>query len=397
MPEFAQETAESSDQTELLTLLSRQHDGDLNAAELQRLLVLESAHWDVAERFRRQAGKLSHLLQSIPVRAPERLIYESPAELVSLAAIVADREGFPRRSFSQRVVVSLVTSLLCAGLLFALIQRPDTSGLPILARSDVLQGPLEGRAGQALGGLGGAMQENGNTMAAPAPMAVAEDVPPHVSMGAAMANAKVAGGASVEDAPDSEMQPLIQSDDWNVVVVKVDGKDRDQAEDQIQSIVQKAGLRLKGTAGPDESRWFGVVLTSDVAGREDVVTAMEEVGESSGYVTETPPADSQEALFVAAARESLKHPTRSELHHGKVFVVLPSVSPVKAEKQMASRNELASGGANDDSLSPDLPEVLASPKASSAKSAKVVPAVTLVVFEFSEDEKSGPNNSGQQI
>jgi hypothetical protein len=199
-----------------------------------------------------------------------------------------------------------------------------------------------------------------------------------------------------------DVQPLIQSDDWNVVVVKIDSKDRDQAMDQIQSIVQKAGLQMKGSTGPDESRWLGVVLTSNVAGREDVVNAMESVGASNGYVTQTPPADSQEAMFIAAARESLKHPTRSELHHGKVFVVLPSSPSVKGDDPTVASSQQVAAAGNASATSPGPVEnsaVVA--KGSAAKSARIsakaLPAVTLVVFEFSDAEKSGPNNSRQQI
>ena len=129
---------------------------------------------------------------------------------------------------------------------------------------------------------------------------------------------------------------------------------------------------------------------------------MESVGASNGYVTETPPADSQEAMFIAAARESLKHPTRSELHHGKVFVVLPSSPSVKGNGPIVASNPQVAAAGNASATSPGPAEnsaVVAKGSAvkSARISAKAVPAVTLVVFEFSDAEKSGPNNSRQQI
>ena len=279
----------------------------------------------------------------------------------------------------------------------------------MLAKAERLHGTMEARAGSASSMDSAAMMEHGRMlehgrmMSDAMPMPMVADVPPNALLGAAaIANTDAAGGTNPEASSALDVQPLIQSDDWNVVVVKIDSKDRDQAMDQIQSIVQKAGLQMKGSTGPDESRWLGVVLTSNVAGREDVVNAMESVGASNGYVTQTPPADSQEAMFIAAARESLKHPTRSELHHGKVFVLLPSSPSVKGDDQTVASSQQVAAAGNASATSPGPVEnsaVVA--KGSAAKSARIsakaLPAVTLVVFEFSDAEKSGPNNSRQQI
>jgi hypothetical protein len=407
MPEFTPQTPESPDQQALFELLSRHFDGDLGAAETERLATLESAHREASENFRRQAGVVSCLLKRIPVCSVQTLLFETPVITTPRATPVPDPAILPRRSGAQRVVVGAVTSLLCAGLLLALNQRPDNAGAPMLAKAERLHGTMEARAGSASSMDSAAVMEHGRTlehgrmMSDAVPMAA--DVPPNALLGAAaIANTDAAGGTNPEASSALDVQPLIQSDDWNVVVVKIDSKDRDQAMDQIQSIVQKAGLQMKGSTGPDESRWLGVVLTSNVAGREDVVNAMESVGASNGYVTQTPPADSQEAMFIAAARESLKHPTRSELHHGKVFVVLPSSPSVKGDDPTVASSQQVAAAGNASATSPGPVEnsaVVA--KGSAAKSARIsakaLPAVTLVVFEFSDAEKSGPNNSRQQI
>jgi hypothetical protein len=403
MPEFTPQTPESPDQQALFELLSRHLDGDLGAAESERFTTLESAHREASENFRRQAGVVSCLLKGIPVCSVQTLLFETPVITTPRATPVPDPAILPRRSGAQRVVVGAVTSLLCAGLLLALNQRPDDAGAPMLAKADRMHGTMEARGGSGFPMDSAVMMEQGRIMSDAMSMPMAADVPPNALLGAAaIANTEAAGETNNEAASALDVQPLIQSDDWNVVVVKIDGKDRDQAMDQIQSIVQKAGLQLKGSAGPGESRWLGVVLTSNVVGREDVVNAMESVGASNGYVTETPPADSQEAMFIAAARESLKHPTRSELHHGKVFVVLPSSPSMKVNEQTVAANQqvAAAGSANATSPGPVESSAVDS-EGSAAKSArisaKVVPAVTLVVFEFSDAEKSGPNNSRQQI
>ena len=403
MPEFTPQTPESPDQQALFELLSRHYDGDLGAAESERLATLESAHREASENFRRQAGMVSCLLKGIPVCSVQALLFETPVTTTPRVTSGPDPAILPRRSGARRVVVGAVTSLLCAGLLLALNQTPDDAGAPMLAKADRLHGTMEARGGSGSPMDSGSMMEQGRIMSDAMSMPMAADVPPNALLGAAaIANTEAAGDTNTEASSALDVQPLIQSDDWNVVVVRIDGKDRDQAMDQIQSIVQKAGLQLKGSAGPDESRWLGVVLTSNVVGREDVVNAMESVGASNGYVTETPPADSQEAMFIAAARESLKHPTRSELHHGKVFVVLSSSPSVKGDKQTVAANPqvAATGRANATSPGPVESSAVDS-EGSAAKSARIsakaVPAVTLVVFEFSDVEKSGPNNSRQQI
>jgi hypothetical protein len=405
MSEIPHQTPQSSDRQELFELLSRQFDGDFAAVESQRLAILESSDREAAERFRQQAGLVSSLLKGIPVRSSERLLFEAPGNTNPRATRVPDSAARPGRSGAQRIVVGAVTSLLCAGLLLALNRRPDTADSPMLAKVEILHGTMEARGGSPSSFDNAAMMSDGRMLPDAMPMPMAADISPSVVPDvAAVANANVeaAGGTDSENSVAADVQPLIQSADWNVVVVKIDGKDRDQAMDQIQSIVQKAGLQLKGSAESDELRWLGVVLTSNVVGREDVVNAMESVGASNGSVTETPSADSQEAMFIAAARESLKHPTGSELHHGKVFVVLPSAPSAKGEANSIASNEKASAAETSGAASSELVDnSISSAKGPVAKSARItakaVPAVTLVVFEFSDAEKSGPNNSRQQI
>ena len=403
MSESASESPKSSDLQELFELLSRQLDEDLSGKDAQRLAILQAVHANAATEFRRQIGELSGRLKQVPVCSVGRLLFETPPLTRPQAIVVPEASDGPRRSGSQRLVVGAVTSLLCAGLLFALIRRVEKTDTALLAQSEVLHGTIAARGG--IGGAGGV-----SPMAADFPpvseaiqMKTATDLSPNILMGAAApADSKVSVEAIPESGSEPDVQPLIQSDDWNVVVVRIDAKDRDHAMDQIQSIAKKAGLQLKGAAGPDESRWMGVVLSSNVAGREEVVNAMEGVGASNGYATETPPVDSEGAMFIAAARESLKHPTRSELHHGKVFVALPSPSAVDNEKRVVvAASEKPDSGSSETTTTEQstLPSVATEDPASrSAKvSAKAVPDVTLVVFEFSDGEKSGPNSSGQQI
>ena len=404
MSESTPESSESPDLQELFELLSRQQDGDLSVEETRRLAILESAHPNASGDFRHQSGVLSCLLKQIPVRSVERLLFEIPPLTPPQAVIVPDDPRIPRRSGSQRVVVGAVTSLLCAGLLFALIRKTETTDSALMVQAEVLHRTMDARGGTGEAMVGAPMAADVPLLADSVQMKIAGDVPPAVVMGAAApANSESSAEDARENSAEADVQPLIQSDDWNVVVVRIDAENRDHAMDQIQSIVKKAGLQLKGSAGHEESRWLGVVLASNVVGREQVVNAMEEVGASKSYATETLPVDSQEAMFIEAARESLKHPTRSELHHGKVFVALPSESSAskKPEAVVVAATEQPNVGTSDavSSEPSSLPPAVVDHSATrSAKlSAKAVPDVTLVVFEFSDGEKSGPNSSGQQI
>jgi hypothetical protein len=205
---------------------------------------------------------------------------------------------------------------------------------------------------------------------------------------------------------DVSIAPLIQSDNWNVVVVKVDGHDRDMAMDRIQAIVKEHGLRLQKSAGQDQSEWLGVVLTSAVDQNSEVLTAMErDLGEQSPAkgAADSKVAESTSLEIIAAVRESLRYPTRSELHHGRIFVALPTQQVAKLaigdrfEESKTQNADVAASAARskeDHSLQKRTakaselglvePEVARQDdKTAAAVNAQQVPAVvTLVVFEF---------------
>jgi hypothetical protein len=116
-----------------------------------------------------------------------------------------------------------VTSLLCAGLLLALNQRPDDAGAPMLAKADRMHGTMEARGGSGFPMDSAVMMEQGRIMSDAMSMPMAADVPPNALLGAAaIANTEAAGETNNEAASALDVQPLIQSDDWNVVVVRIE-------------------------------------------------------------------------------------------------------------------------------------------------------------------------------
>ncbi len=208
-----------------------------------------------------------------------------------------------------------------------------------------------------------------------------------------------ADDAAANTSTDDVITPLVQSDNWNVVVVKVDGQDRDQAMDRIASIVMEHGLRLQRSNGEGRPEWVGVVLTSADGASEDVVTAMENGMSESTASRDTagsrmsPEASSK---IIAAVRESLQYPTRSELHHGRIFVALPtspliagsarSSGPPEPAPAAAVQKRVVEAKTSSEAVADRKSSEPALAKSASAEASQVAPMVTLVVFEFSQHQ-----------
>jgi len=203
--------------------------------------------------------------------------------------------------------------------------------------------------------------------------------------------------AAAETSTDDIITPLVQSDNWNVVVVKVNSQDRDQAMDRIASIVKEHGLRLQRSAGKDRPEWLGVVLTSADGASEEVVTAMEKGLSESTTVRDSAESHmSPEATskIIAAVRESLRYPTRSELHHGRIFVALPtaplmassarSAGTLEPSPTAAAQNRVGEAKTSSEAVADKKTSEAAFAKSAATDASQVTPPmVTLVVFEFS--------------
>ena len=204
----------------------------------------------------------------------------------------------------------------------------------------------------------------------------------------------------VADLTEVELQPLLSSENWNIVVVRVDSKDRAQAMQQIESIANNHGLQLDKSRGSDKADWLGVVLTSAVVDRDDVVNEMEQgLGRVSDGSDSPLIGDVDRRDVVNAVRKSFESPTQSELHHGRIFLALPVLDNSPGRSSEVPNQELLADAKASPQRTLAVPEV-------GERSAKVMadsfampvlPAaedsVTLVVFEFVSD---GPN-SNQKI
>jgi len=308
---------------EALMLTSRELDEMLTDAERARLADLESVWTNEVARFRSQSRQLRSTLQSLPQTNVQMQLWQQ-SELTD-SQIPAPRPivAVPRRG-TQTLILGSVSVVICA-LLLMIVRAPQTD----FASSE--------RAGSS-------------AAMSPASIAVEQDAllaDSDVMVGVGGGSVVGLNAAAMTDTDsgvaEDSIQPLIESENWNVVVVKVEGQDRDQVMDRIQSIVHAHGLRLQRSAGQDEPEWLGVVLTSAVEGSDEVVNAMEQdAAHSSTNFTKnkdniSAKAKSSEANttkasaeIVAAVRRSLQYPTLSELHHGRVFVALPTEAEFKA-------------------------------------------------------------------
>ncbi len=414
-------------------LVSRAMDERLSVAEDSELTRLEAIYPQELKSFRSQCQQIRTTMRLLPVTPVGSSLFVQPpadAKSVSSTATGSTATGStatgstaagstaaveleihkPRpfeepktRSGAQRLVVGIVTSVLCGVLFLSLNRSPDdAASTPMMAELSPLSPEnslapdrpfsLETSDEMMVGRISGAAAPV-ESPAAAAPV-----------MEADMPTLLVENSGASED--DISIAPLIQSDNWNVVVVKVDRHDRDMAMDRIQAIVKEHGLRLQKSAGQDQSEWLGVVLTSAVDQNSEVLTAMErDLGEQSPAkgAANSKVAESTSLEIIAAVRESLRYPTRSELHHGRIFVALPTQQEAKLaigdrlEESKTQNADVAASAARakeDHSLQKRTakaselalvkPEVARQDdKTAAAANAQQVPAVvTLVVFEF---------------
>lgn len=354
--------ASDVDFNEVFLLVSRQIDDDLSQEDLSRLTTFEEK-WPLRiARFRSQCLEIRGILQSLPVCS-------LAGSLATPLPLVRPQTARPRMG-TRHLIGGILTSVLCAGILLLVVKPWQNNAAPELAQVDFAPRNVSSMESEALPEVADMVA---NSVIADSPAEFAPEAAPAV-------------------------QPVIQSDNWNVVVVKVDGDDRDLAMDRIQSIVHQHGLRVQMSAGQDRPEWLGVVLTSAGTGREEVLNAMERgLGENSqANHPETHLAHSAPAEIIAAVRESLRYPTQSEFHHGKIFVALPPEGPTSSGQSPGLPSVPPASTAI-----PSGKDASESPRDDSTKRREFSPApkessiaVTLVVFEFGGQKAKSDGRDG---
>jgi hypothetical protein len=366
---------------EAFQLVSRQLDEALSESELSRLAALELSNPSEIQEFRQRCLHVRSLIQTFPVTHIAHPLFDVQAATTKQKTEVrTDRRG------TGKFYGGLLASGLCGVLILAFLKpwnlrdapenRADSATIPSITLADAMQTTRP---------------------AATEPVATMRtefaqvEIPGRVADNDLPLDAMVAEPESAEMA--NSIRPLYQSDNWNVVVVKVNGQNRDEAMDQIQAIVHQHGLRLQRSGENSKPDWLGVVLTSTVRGSNEAVSAIE-AGVGNSQTDSLPPRTTEQSEYseiVSAVRESLRHPTRSELHHGEIFVALPT-APHSAKNNEVSAFPLPkpnSAKATQDSiLSKDESraelenQILTSPSAAANPNENAPAVVTLLVVKF---------------
>ncbi len=370
-----------------LQLVSRQLDETLTYAELSQLAAFEVTWPSEMHEFRNRCQQVRGMFQTLPVAHISNSLFDVSASATSEESSVGINRT--NRRSPRKFYGGLLASVLCGGLMLAFIRPWDV-------RDAVQTGTDSGLMQSSP--IVAANAEHDSMPAAPLQAdLILPEMDSLVASNDQPQDLRIAEQQSVED--ENSIRPLYQSDNWNVVVVKVNGQNRDEAMDQIQAIVQQHGLRLQRSSDNPKSDWLGVVLTSTVQGSDDAVSAIEAgVGKSQPDSVGTRSIEqSAYTEIVSAVRESLRHPTRSELHHGEIFVALPTAQnsarqmmKSAASGQLSDPVDVKDGSTSTGeehrlNFEKPLPKASAAASADSSASNLVenAPAVvTLLVLEF---------------
>lgn len=195
------------------------------------------------------------------------------------------------------------------------------------------------------------------------------------------------GSAVVADLTQQEgLQPFLESDDWRIVVVQVNSKDREDVMHDIQAIVAIHDMNIRTVIEYHDAHdnRFGVLLTSTGVDEEDFINSVVPQADvkSTDWNAQNV-AESSREILISRLQESLKTPTYSELHFGQVYVTLPKRSePVDvADQKLVARSDMA----DDTALpGPAAKKMAASPVDASTNALPEPRKPVLVVFEFTD-------------
>ena len=165
----------------------------------------------------------------------------------------------------------------------------------------------------------------------------------------AVGPAQIADAAADQNAiaQQEEMRPFMETDKWSIVVVTVNSKDRDEVMRILETIVAKNGMEIKSVVGNDHhDARFGVLFTSTGANDNAFIeSVISETNAQSANWNPQSVADSTSDSFIHRVQESLKTPTLSELHFGKVYMALlkSSKQPAAASYSRLAKNDAVDG------------------------------------------------------
>lgn len=271
-PSPADNSQSSPSLDELLQLASCHQDGEITESDHPSLEMATGTRLAEVHLFQRRMKLISSGLKNAPVKNILGLLVnlESLAKQTSVPAVVISVADFPATTQSpRRKFAGVVSMLVMAGCLLVAVLTSSSE----------------------YGGL------------------------PRVT-----ANRKTQLAAEVASAD------FPSNDSWNVVVVQMHDRDRSRAMKKVQSVVRSHGFEFARSAGEEMPKWLGVVLSANESESRALINDIRKsVAEGSVEHDPLRVAESSREELIAAVRESLRYPTQSELHHGKVYLALPDL------------------------------------------------------------------------
>ena len=148
-------------------------------------------------------------------------------------------------------------------------------------------------------------------------------------------------------AQPEKMRPFIENDQWRIVVVTVNSKDPKEVLRIVESLAAKNGMDIQSVVSNDNhDARFAVLFTS--TGDSDNAFFDSVIAETDPQSADWNPqlvADSTGESCIRRIQESMKTPTLSELHFGKVYVALPNSSKAFAadSQTLVAQNDAVEG------------------------------------------------------
>jgi hypothetical protein len=137
---------------------------------------------------------------------------------------------------------------------------------------------------------------------------------------------RITASWKVQQAAEVAAADFPSDESWNLVVVRTNEDDRSGAMKRVQTVMRDHGFEFARSTGKEMPTWLGIVLATSEAKGQALIQDIEQ-SIPGGSIERDPQrfAESSRAELIAAVRESLRYPTQSELHHGKVYLAMPDL------------------------------------------------------------------------
>ena len=335
-------------------LLSRKRDGDLTAEDLSELEAFQTP--ESLNTYLAKIAQIGEELKSLPVNPVSEVFALSihQAILNESAQLPMPKSWRTRLGGARRGIIAVTIAVCVMGLIFIVRRNVVDHSMQVAEKS------ILGSASTETPGLAGDTFEHQHSEASSAIVAKSpeQDV----------------------EAQQAELRPFLESDDWQIVVVRVNSKDREEVMRDIEAIVAKNDMGIETVIGNYDERdaRFGVLLTSASVDEKQFIDSVIPQGDvnSTDWDAQNV-AESTRASFINRLQESLKTPTHSELNFGQVYLTLPKHAASGADPLLATNNAPA--------LTSRFAEV---PSGASVKVQNAAVPETrkpvLVVFEFAD-------------